>query len=93
MNRTVKQAARGAASLALAVVTLWVAARASTASDLTEAVRSLGADELALALLRFERGELLTAGGLSLPTALALNMTPLLLTTPHTESNDNRTRE
>lgn len=79
MNRTVKRLARGIASLALAVVTLWVAARASTAEDIGEAVRSLKTEELALALLRFERGVTAVETPPSLPVALALHMTPLLL--------------
>jgi len=77
MKLRLRRALRGGSSLVLAAATLWIVAAAAPLGSLDEAARSLGGDAMALALLRFERGD--GPSGLSLPAALALNVTPLLL--------------
>ncbi len=84
MKLRFRRCLRGGVSLALATTTLWAVAAAAPLNSLDEAARSLGGDTLALALLRFERGDFLS--GLSLPAALALNVTPLLI--PRGETNE-----
>ena len=68
-------------SLALAAATLWVVAFAAPLGSFDEAARNAAA----LALLRFERGDL--RADCSLLTALALNVTPLLHSV-ETETDD-----
>ena len=68
---------RRGASLLLAASALWAVAAAAPLNSLDEAARGVGNGRLALALLRFERGDFLSE--LSLPAALALNVAPLLL--------------
>ena len=79
MKKPVRQLLRGGASLALAAATLWAVAAAAPAESLDEAARSLGGSAIPLALLRFERGDFFPDTALSLPSALALRVTPLLL--------------
>ena len=76
-NRT-RRLARAACSLTLAAATLWgvgVTAPARDARSALEALRSRGG--MSLALVRMERGGE-DAGMLSVPSSLALRMTPLL---------------
>ena len=68
---------RRGVSLLLASSALLAVAAAAPLNSLDEAARGVGDGRLALALLRFERGDFLS--GLSAPAALALNVTPLLL--------------
>lgn len=79
MKKPVRRMLRGGTSLVLALAALWAVAAAAPSESLGEAARSLGGSTLPLALLRFERGELFPTDGLSLPAALALRVTPLLL--------------
>lgn len=80
MKRPVRRALRGCVSLALALAALWAASAAATADSLGDAARSLGMDgTLALALVRWERGDFLRRGALTLPSAFVLRATPLLL--------------
>ena len=76
MNKRLRRTLRGGVSFLLATATLWVVAAAAPLCSLNEAAHSASDGTLALALLRFERGDFLS--GLSLPSALALNVTPLL---------------
>ena len=77
-RKRTRRLARAACSLALAAATLWgvsVTAPAGDARSALEALRSRGG--LSLALVRMERGgEELDM--LSVPSSLALRMTPLL---------------
>jgi stage II sporulation protein P len=84
MNRHLRRGVRGGFSLALAASALWAVTVAAPLDNLEQAARSVGSEAMALALLRFERGDGLSA--LSLPAALALNVTPLLLAAPDTEA-------
>lgn len=71
---------RGAISLALACAVLWAVAAAGTAQSLSDAAQALRDESaLPLSLLRFERGDLFPDDALSLPAALALRSTPILL--------------
>ncbi len=81
MKRSVRRLLRGGTSLVLSFATLWAVSAAATAQSLSEAVSALGGNaSLPLALLRFERGDFIGGGSaLSLPAALALRTTPLLL--------------
>lgn len=82
MKQRTRRIVRGGVSLILALSTLWAVARAATAETLDEAARSLLHVDRAksmLALIRFERGDFLPGGTLSLPAALALRATPLLM--------------
>ena len=76
MKKRFRRSMRGGVSLALAASALWAVAVAAPLDSLDEAARSVSGGA-ALALLRFERGDF--RSGLSLPAALALNVTPLLV--------------
>lgn len=78
MKQSVRTGARAAASLLLAVTTLWTVGATAGAKSLGEAAESLSGG-LPLALLRYERGELYTLHGLSPASALALSQQPMLL--------------
>lgn len=68
---------RAAAAALVAAATLWAVSAAATADDMYAAAQTLR-EEGAVMLLRFERGELHTGHGLSVPARLALCVTPLL---------------
>jgi len=74
----VRRVLRGGVSLALAAAALWAAAMAAPLGSLGEAARSLDGGALALALLRFERGDVFADDALSLPAVMALRTAPLL---------------
>ena len=76
-----KRRARGVLFLLTAAAVLWTASAAAPAGSAAEAAESLG-----LALLRYERGDFPRLGGMSLPAALALSQTPLLLAAPLAEA-------
>lgn len=83
MKQRMRRSLRGGISFALALATLWAVALAAPAESFAEAAQAFallrpGRTEGALALLRFERGDLPDDGALSLPAALALRATPLL---------------
>ena len=83
MKQRIRRPLRGGISFALALATLWAVALAAPAGSFEEAARTFallrpGRAESALALLRFERGDLPDDGALSFPAALALRVTPLL---------------
>ena len=78
MKHRARRILRGTASCVLMLATLWAVAAAAPADSLEQA-RSMSTERfLQLALLRFERGDML-CGELTLPTQLALYVTPLLL--------------
>ncbi|MBE7009808.1 MAG: stage II sporulation protein P [Ruminococcaceae bacterium] len=80
MTQRTRRILRGGISLALAVSTLWAVTRAAAAETPGEAARELlDPARSALALIRFERGDLLPDSPLSLPAAFALRFSPLLL--------------
>ena len=79
MKKPLRRALRTGVSLMLSLTALWAVAAAAPAESLDEAARSLGGSALPLALLRFERGDFFSGSALSLPTALALRVTPMLL--------------
>ena len=82
---------RGCASLALALATLWAVAAAAPLSGYDEAataLRSIGRERLALALIRFERGGPDGASALPLPAAAALRTLPLLRMPPDEAPED-----
>jgi len=92
VKRTLRRALRGGLSLALAVSTLWVVAAAAPAESFGEAAQTLSGGALPLALLRYERGDLFPDTPLSLPTSLALTLSPLLLAA-HDEVTEAWSRE
>ena len=83
MKQRMRRLLRGGISFALAFATLWAVALAAPVGSFAEAAQAIallrpGRAERALALLRFERGDLSEDGTLSLPATLALGVTPLL---------------
>ena len=78
MKKLLRRSLTLAASLTLGLTALWTVALAAPAGSAAEAVRALSDSAVPLALLRFERGELLPPTPLSLPAALALRFSPLL---------------
>ena len=82
MKVRVRRVLRGCLSLALALATLWGVAAAAPLSGFEEAasaLRGIGRERLALALIRFERGAPGAESALPLPAAAALHTMPLLL--------------
>ena len=78
MKKLLRRSLTLAASLTLGLTALWTVALAAPAGSAAEAVRALSDSAVPLALLRFERGELLPPTPLSLPAALMLRLSPLL---------------
>ena len=78
MKKLLRRSLTLAASLTLGLTALWTVALAAPAGSAAEAVRALSDSAVPLALLRFERGELLPPTPLSLPAALTLRLSPLL---------------
>ena len=79
MQKTRRRTARRLLSCALAFATLWTVRVTAPAKNAAEALDALEDSELPVFLLRLERGDLFSFDGLSVPTALALSMQPLLL--------------
>ena len=79
MKKSSRRILRGGTSFLLSLTTLWAAAHAAGAEDLSSAARMLG-ESLPAALLRFERAGFFPDTSFSLPAALTLSMTPQLLT-------------
>lgn len=80
MQRKRARAARTICSLALAGVTLWAVGATAQTESASAALQALrGSGEVSLALIRMERGDT-GLSALSVPSSLALRMTPLLRT-------------
>lgn len=73
MNRSLCSALRGVVCLTAAASALWAVAAAAPAENAVQAAERM---RLPLALLRFERGDFLRGGTLSVPAALALSAAP-----------------
>ena len=79
MQKPNHRAVRSVFSGILAAATLWAVSVTAPAQNAAEALCTIRDDVLPVFLLRYERGDVLTADRLSAPTALALSMQPLLL--------------
>ena len=79
MQKPRRSAVHRLLSCVLALTTLWTVRVTAPARNAAEALETLEDSALPIFLLRLERGDLLPSDTLSVPTALALSMQPLLL--------------
>ena len=79
MQKPRRRTAHKLLSCILAFATLWTVSVTAPAKNAAEALAVLEDGALPVFLLRLERGDLFTFDELSVPTALALSMQPLLL--------------
>ncbi len=83
-HSALRRTLRGGVSFTLMCAILWAVSASAAAQTSADAARSFAAlrlsgAECALALLRFERGDFFDTDALSLPAAMALHVSPLLL--------------
>ena len=78
MQKPRRRTAHKLLSCILAFATLWTVSVTAPAKNAAEALAVLEDGALPVFLLRLERGDLFTFDELSVPTALALSMQPLL---------------